>query len=233
MVLKDGLSRMAMSNLLKKVIIFGTGDNAELAKFYFEKDTDLKVAGFTLDSQYITSNLFCSLPVLDFETIEDNFPPSEFMLFIAIGYTQMNAVRETKFIEAKDKGYKLASYISPKATVLTKNIGENTFILEDNTIQPFVSIGDNNVIWSGNHIGHHSVIKNHCFITSQVTISGRVVIGNNCFIGVNSTIRDHIVVADNSLIGAHAWISKDTNKFDVYVPRATELFPKKSFELSI
>ncbi len=33
-------------------------------------------------------------------------------------------------------------------------------LLEDNTIQPFVSIG-NVTLWSGNHIGHHSTIHDH------------------------------------------------------------------------
>ena len=51
-------------------------------------------------------------------------------------------------------------------------IGENCFIFEDNTIQPFVKIGDDVVLWSGNHIGHHAEIGDHCFISSHVVISG-------------------------------------------------------------
>jgi sugar O-acyltransferase (sialic acid O-acetyltransferase NeuD family) len=217
----------------KRIIIFGVGDNAELAKFYFETDTDYDVVAFTVDSKYKQNEEFCSLPVVEFEKIVDKFPPENFEMFIAIGYTDMNAARERKYNQAKQLGYKFANYISSKATVLTNDIGDNNFILEDNTIQPFVKIGNNNVIWSGNHIGHHGTIGNHCFITSQVTISGRVKIEDNCFLGVNASIRDHISLAYKTLIGAHAWISKDTNEFDVFVPRSTELFPKKSNELKI
>ena len=70
----------------------------------------------------------------------------------------LNRIREKIYNEGKKKGYDFYSYVSPKATVLTNKIGENCFILEDNTIQPFVEIGNNCVLWSGNHIGHHSKI---------------------------------------------------------------------------
>jgi len=216
-----------------KVIIFGLGDNAELAKYYFDTDSDLDVVAFAVDKEFISGELFCDLPVVDFEFVQDKYSQDECFMFIAVGYTDMNSVREHKYYAAKEKGYELANYISSRATVLTDNIGDNNFILEDNTIQPFVTIGNNNVIWSGNHIGHHGSIGNHCFITSQVTISGRVIVKNNCFLGVNSTFRDHITIAYKTLVGAHAWISKDTKEYDVFVPQSTKLFPKKSNELKI
>jgi sugar O-acyltransferase (sialic acid O-acetyltransferase NeuD family) len=218
---------------MNKVLIFGLGDNAELAKYYFENDSDYDVVAFVVDEQYKKGDVFCDLPLISFEGVRDIYPPSEYLMFITIGYTDMNSAREQKYNEAKELGYQFANYISSKATVLTTDIGENNFILEDSTIQPFVKIGNNNVIWSGNHIGHHGSIGNHCFITSQVTISGRVTIEDNCFLGVNSTLRDHIKIAYKTLVGAHAWISKDTQEYDVFVPQSTKPFPKKSHELKI
>ena len=217
----------------KKIVIFGIGDNAELAKFYFGTDSNRDVVAFCVDAKYKESEVFSGLPIVEFESLLEKYPPQNYELFIAIGYTDMNAARESKYNQAKEMGYDFANYISTRATVLTQDIGENNFILEDNTIQPFVTIGNNNVIWSGNHIGHHGTIGNHCFITSQVTISGRVKVEDNCFLGVNSTFRDHITIGYKTLVGAHAWISKDTKEFDVYVPRSTDIFPKKSNELKI
>ena len=218
---------------MKKLVIFGLGDNAELAKYYFETDTGYEVVAFSVDSNFRDKEEFCGLPVIDFECLVKEYPPFKFDLFVAVGYADMNTVRESKYLQAKEWGYTLPNYISTRATVLTGEIGDNNFILEDNTIQPFVKIGNNNVIWSGNHIGHHGVVGNNCFITSQVTISGRVEIADNCFLGVNSTFRDHIKIAYKTLVGAHAWISKDTNEFDVFVPESTKKFPKKSNELKI
>lgn len=218
---------------MNKVIIFGMGDNAELAKFYFENDSEYEVIAFTVNKEFLNQEKFCELPVVEWEIIEKYYTPEEYVLFIAVGYGNMNKVREEKYIEGKQKGYTFANYISTKASIFTKDIGENNFILEDNTIQPFVKIGNNNVIWSGNHIGHHGTIGDHNFITSQVTISGRVIIENNCFIGVNSTVRDHIKIREFTLIGAGAWISKDTEKYGVYTIPSAKKLDEKSLDLKI
>lgn len=222
---------------MKKIIIFGLGDNAELVKYYFENDEKYKinhkVVAFTVEKKFMDRKEFNGLPVVEFENIEKLYPKEEYYLFIAVGYTAMNEVREKIYLLGKEMGYRYVNYISSKANIFTENIGENNFILEDNTIQPFVKIGNNNVIWSGNHIGHHGEIGNNCFITSHVVISGRCRIEDNCFIGVNSTIRDHVTVEYKSLIGAGAWISKNTEKYGVYLAEQATKINKKSIELKI
>ena len=77
----------------------------------------------------------------------------------------MNALRRGVYTRFKQKGYPLISYISSRATYFPGTpIGDNCFVLEDNTIQPFVKIGNNVVLWSGNHIGHHSTIADDVFL---------------------------------------------------------------------
>ena len=39
------------------------------------------------------------------EDIEKAFPPSEYKMFIALSYSNMNRIREEKYFEAKAKGY--------------------------------------------------------------------------------------------------------------------------------
>ena len=152
----------------KPLVIFGSGDIAELAHYYFSTDSDYEVVAFTVDASYIKEPSFCGLPVIAFEEVMQHYTPESNAFFVALSYSKLNAVRKEKFLAAKDKGYKLVSFISSNATVLNDgNIGENCFIFEDNTIQPFVKIGDNVTLWSGNHIGHHSVIKDHTFIAHQ------------------------------------------------------------------
>ena len=189
----------------KKLVIFGLGDVAELAYYYFSVDSDFQVVAFTVDKNYIQTNSFNSLPIVPYEDLHDLYPPSEYFLFIAIGYSKVNLHRRNIFNSAKDRGYRLSSYISTSATILnSRNIGENCFILEDNTIQPYVEIQDNVFLWSGNHIGHHTRIHSHTFIASHVVISGGVEVGEQCFIGVNATLRDRIKIGDRCVIGAGA-----------------------------
>ena len=222
---------------MKKIVIFGIGDNGELAKYYFENDekykNEYKVEAFTVQKEYLIEKEFKGIPVVEFENLEKKYPPEEFYLFIAVGYTAMNEVREKIYLEGKKRGYRYVSYISSKANIFTDKIGENNFILEDNTIQPFVEIGNNNVLWSGNHIGHHGKIGNNCFITSHVVISGRCIIEDNCFIGVNSTIRDHIIIKYKTLLGAGSWISKNTEEYGVYLSAEAVKINKKSIDLKI
>lgn len=206
---------------MEKVIIFGLGDISQLAHYYL--GTTYEVVAFTVDREYMTGDMFCGLPVVAFEDIHTHYPPDTYKMFIPLSYTKVNKLREEKYLEAKAKGYKFISYISPDATVADNaSIGENCFIFEENTVQPFVRIGDNCILWSGNHIGHHSVIKDHCFIASHVVVSGGVEVGENSFIGVNATLRDHIRVGKSNVIGAGALILGDTEDNKVYMAAATE-----------
>jgi sugar O-acyltransferase (sialic acid O-acetyltransferase NeuD family) len=209
--------------MTKRLVIFGTGDIAQLAHYYFSTQSTREVAAFTVDAAYVDAATFCGLPVTAFENVAAQFPPTEFDLFVALSYSKLNAVRKEKYLAAKAAGYALASFVSPAATVLSNGlIGENCFIFEDNTIQPFVRIGNNVTLWSGNHIGHHSTIKDHCFIASHVVVSGGVEIGEQCFVGVNATLRDHIKIGDRCVVGAGALLLADAEPEGVYLGPATE-----------
>lgn len=206
-----------------KLVIFGTSEIAQLAHFYFTTDSAYEVEAFTVDAGYIDKTEFCGLPVVPFEGVEEKFPPSDFSFFVALSYSKLNKIRKEKFLAAKELGYSLPSYVSSRATILNEGkIGENCFILEDNTIQPFVKIGSNVTLWSGNHIGHHSIINDHAFIASHVVVSGGVQIGEQCFIGVNATLRDHIITGEKCVIGAGVLLLADAEPEGVYMGPATE-----------
>jgi len=218
----------------KKLIIIGNTSNARLAKFYFTTDSDYEVVAFSVDRQYINGNEFEGLEVVAFEEIELHYPASKCDAFVAVGYTEMNKIREKLYNACKVKGYTMANYISSHCTFLTQiPTGDNCFILEDNTIQPYVKIGNDVVLWSGNHIGHDVTIEDHNFITSHVVVSGFVTIKRNCFIGVNATLRDSITIAPETLIAAGAIIMKDTEEKGVYLATRSTLFGKKSDEIKI
>jgi sugar O-acyltransferase (sialic acid O-acetyltransferase NeuD family) len=191
----------------RKLIIVGDSAFAEIAYEYFTYDSDYEVAGFSVEAEYLKRQELLGLPVVPFESLEENFSPTEYEVYVATVYTQLNQLRTRLSTEAKAKGFRLAGYISSRAFVWRNvEIGEHCFIFEDNTVQPFVKIGDNVVLWSGNHIGHHSTIKSNCFISSHVVISGFVELGENCFMGVNSTVANNVRIGADCLVGAGALI---------------------------
>lgn len=200
-----------------KLVVFGAGEIAQLAHFYFARDTAYHVAAFTVDGAYIKESSFNGLPVIPFEDIATEFSPESCQMFVAVSYSQVNRVRAEKYHQAKNKGFRLVSYISPRATYYGTAVGDNCFIFEDNTIQPFSRIGNNVTLWSGNHIGHHSIIGDHCFISSHVVISGGVVVEPYCFLGVNTSVRDHVTISERCVVGMGGMVTKNLEAGGVYV----------------
>jgi sugar O-acyltransferase (sialic acid O-acetyltransferase NeuD family) len=205
------------------LVVFGAGDIAELAHYYFSHDSTYEVVAFTVDAAFVKEPVFCGKPVIPFEEVGQVHAPADHAFFAALSYSQLNALRKQKYLAGKTMGYRIASYISSRATVLNGGaFGEHCFILEDNTIQPFSVIGNNVTLWSGNHVGHHSRIGDHSFLASHIVVSGGVRIGESCFVGVNATFRDHVSVGDRCVIGANALVLADAEAEGVYAPAATE-----------
>lgn len=216
----------------KKIIVFGESQLASLAHFYFTHDSIHEVVAFTVDRAYRSGDTYENLPLVDFEDVATHYPPSEYVMFLPISFKKMNYLRKEKFLKAKEMGYTCISYVSSKATTWPGlDIGENCFIFEDNTIQPFTKIGDNCVLWSGNHIGHHTTIGDHVFITSHVVVSGACDIKDHSFIGVNATVRDETVIAEGTLVAMGANIVKDTEAFAIYLGAKATKHHKKSIDL--
>ncbi|HXG93045.1 MAG TPA: acetyltransferase [Blastocatellia bacterium] len=190
-----------------KLIIIGDSAFAQVAYEYFTYDSEYEVVAFAVEREYLKADSMFGLPVIAFEDIEKLYAPAEHSFFAAMVYTQANKLRTRLYNAAKAKGYRPATYISSRAFVWRNaEIGEHSFIFENNVIQPFVKIGKNVILWSGNHIGHHSTIHDNCFVSSHVVVSGFVEIGEYCFMGVNSTVANNTTIGNNCLVGAGALI---------------------------
>ena len=176
----------------KKLIIFGTGELASIAFNSFNLQDKFEIESFTVDKNFIKENSFTNLPVVPFEDIEKNYNSSDYQMHVALSYKELNKMREKKYLEAKNKGYTLASFIS-KDIYISKNtiFGENCFVLENQTIQDGVEIGDNVVIGG------------------QAGISGHLTIGNNVQIaaksGVTKNIKDNSVIAGFPAVDIKKW----------------------------
>jgi len=190
-----------------KLILIGDSAFAEVAHEYFTWDSDYEVVAFAVERQYLKKDSFLGLPTVAFEDLERVYDPAAHHFFGSLVYSQQNKLRTRLYSAAKAKGFRPASYISPRAFIWRDaKIGEHCFIFENNVIQPRVSIGNNVVLWSGNHIGHHSSVGDNCFISSHVVVSGFVEIGESCFMGVNATVANNVAIGAHALIGAGALV---------------------------
>ncbi len=216
--------------MTNKLIIIGAGEFAEIANEYFTFDSDYDVIAFSVDREYIQQDTLNERPVIAYEDLKALHPPGTVTLFVAIPASGLNSLRKRFYLELKAHGYQFATYISSHAFCWRNaEVGENSFIFENNTIQPFVKIGNNTVLWSGNHVGHRSVIGDHCFVSSHVVISGYCTIGESCFLGVNSTLNDHTSVPERSILASGSLVTKTlTEPEKIYHGNPAKALPKRS-----
>ena len=205
----------------EELLIVGDSAFAEVAFEYFSRDSSHRVVGFAVERAFLKRETLCGLAVSALEDLPQRFDPTRHAVYVAIVYSQLNRLRRRLVDTVAGLGYRLASFVSPRAQVWPNaRIGSHCFIFENNVVQPFVSIGDNVVLWSGNHIGHHSVIEDNVFVSSHVVVSGFAEIGANCFLGVNSSVGNNVRVAADNWVGPGVVINSSTEPNQLF--RASE-----------
>ena len=207
---------------MKPLILFGTGKIAEVLLYFFQHHSDRKVVACTVDAPYVPGAEWQGLPVVPFDAIAAQYPPEQYDMFVAVGYQDMNALREKKCAEARALGYTLASYIDPGAGAPRDLAhGDNCFVMNQALIHPRVQLGNNVFVWSGAMVGHHSVIGDNCWLTSCTNISGVVTVGANCFFAVNSTVGHGVTLGEECFVGANALVTKSADSGAVFVEANT------------
>ena len=206
----------------RRLVIAGDSSFAEVACDMFDAQGQFNVCAFTVHAAYRKRDSLLGRPIYPIEEIARACPPEEHDVFVALTYRELNRARTRICVEMQSKGYELASYVSPNAFVWRNTpIGKNSFIFENNVIQPFCEIGKNVILWSGNHIGHHSVIEDNVFLASHIVISGHCRVGRNSFIGVNATVADNVTIAQDNWIGPGSLITRDTEEGAMYRTEST------------
>lgn len=191
------------------ILIFGTGQIADVAKAYFDAHSPDRVVGFTVDKAYMRSSEHFGLPVVAWEELEQTFPPDKVKIIGPLSYQSLNEFRRLRHSDGKERGYTFTSFIHPSAQICNASIGENCFILENCIIQPYTRIGDGCIIWSATHIGHHTVIGDYCFLSSQIGISSGVTIGDDCFIGGQVGIINGMNIGNECFLESRSVIRRD------------------------
>ena len=203
---------------MSKIVLFGCGRGADVAYRFMSNDTKHEICGFTVDQKYIAADTFRGLPLVPFENVEETYPPDDYRMLILLGYQEMNQLRANKYAEAKKKGYALESYVASNIfRVEPLDVGENCFILDNQSISLDVKIGNNVIMWSSNHIGDMTHIGDHTWVSSQVTVAANVEIGERAFLGIGATVSNAVKVAPDTFVGADRLISTDTDNAGVYV----------------
>lgn len=217
---------------MNRVVIFGTSDFAQVVHASLRHESPYEVVAFTVHEEYRTESVLLGLRVVPFERVGEVFPPERFSIFVAIGYRDVNRVRANVFMECKRAGYRLITYISPRASLLgTVEVGENCFVGDYAVIRTLSRIGDNVIIGGLSYIGQRTRIHDHCFISQSSSLSSNNEVGPYAFIGANATIRDGVRIGGGCVIGAGAVVHRDTKENGVYKAPEAQLLPIEAGDL--
>ncbi len=202
--------------MTRRLIVVGTGMQAEQVQYYFEGQGGRAIDAFVLDPEFIVAASFLGRPVLDFAEAQRRFPPASHGLFVGIGMTA-GAARKRWFLAARAAGYELPSFVHRTAAVADNvAVGAGTLINELVAVAPFAQLGQNIILCPQSGIGHHTRVGSHSFFAPAAVVAGSAQIGERCFIGVNATIRDRVQVGDGCIIGAGALIMANCPAGGVY-----------------
>ena len=214
---------------MKPLLIFGTGDLAQVASIYFTKDSDYTVVAFVVDRERRSEHQLLGYPVLAYDEALERCPPDTHEMFVAISYSDLNRHRGQVVERVRAAGYRLASYVSSEACVWTEAIGDNVMITDHVSVHPFVRIGDGVVLWSGTVIGEGTTLGRHGYLGPAAIIGGHVTIGDYCVIGPNAYVASYRTVGSRNFIGATSRIFSDTPDDALFLERET---PKARFSAS-
>ncbi|MBF0135080.1 MAG: acetyltransferase [Magnetococcus sp. DMHC-1] len=216
----------------EKIILFGTADFAKIAFTYFNEASSYEVVAFAVHAAHRQEHTLFDRPVVEFESLTTTHPPDQYKMYVAVGQSKLNKTRARVYHEAKAKGYTLVSYVHPSVQIWSNStIGDNVFIFDHCTVQPFTSIGNDVILWCGCDIGHNAVIEDHCFVAGQAVVSGYSRVGAYTYLGVNATVRDRIVVAPENMVGAGSLIMRNTKPRQLFAPERTKAEKTDTYQL--
>lgn len=214
---------------MKPVVIFGIGAFADQTMFYFQHDSAFRVAAFSVDQAYIKEPTFHGKPVVPFETLEEEFPPTDFDVFVAMGYSNLNQHRAERIGLVRAKGYKMVSYLHSSVTVAPDLVhGENCFVSERIALQPFCRLGHGVVILTATATGHDVKFQDYCYVAGGCIIGANTTIGPYSFLSLNVTVRPNVTIGKSVILGTGALLLEDAPDGSVYIPKGTPRAPRSS-----
>lgn len=203
-----------MGQNMKPVIVFGTTVIARMLFYDSVDNLDFKIAAFTADLEYMNGDVFLESPLIEFDRVENIYPPKDFDMIVAVAGSSDMRGHVSYFRRAKEKGYTMRNYISPRAFVTPGTILHgNSLVFPFAYLGPEGEIGENVIIRQNAYLGHNIEVGPHSFIGVGCQIGGGCRIGTLSYLGIGSTITDHINIGRETLVGAGAVVIHDTDPF--------------------
>lgn len=209
---------------MKKTLLAGNGITAKILSAHLRLDDRYDVCGAVVDDEFAGHLAPGGFPAVGLSEVVEAYSPDIYEVIMAMGYHDLNRSRERMFNRLKGLGYRIETYVHPRAEICTEfPLGEGSVVLPGAILDPYVKLGVNTMVWSNATLAHHSSVGDHCWVATGCVVSGQASISNNTFLGVNSTVVNEVMVGEFNIVGASSLITKDTKPNSVYLMRSAEL----------
>jgi sugar O-acyltransferase (sialic acid O-acetyltransferase NeuD family) len=200
----------------KPLILIGGGGHCKSCIDVIEASGAWEIKGI-LDQNLVIGHLVLNYPVIGTDDDIDRWIKAGYYFLITVGQIKSAKVRERIFSALKIRDAKIATVISPNATVSKHaNIGEGTIVHHCCVINAGANLGVNNIVNTGSIIEHDARVGNNNHISTRSVLNGDVTIGNACFVGSGSVILNGVSITDNVVIGAGSLIINSIEEPGVY-----------------
>ena len=208
---------------MKKIVLAGNAVTADILNAYLARDSRYQVVGSTVDDGFVAAGRVNGAESIPLSRLAQTFKPQDCAIVMAMGYNDLNRVRESMFQRLKEIGYTIETYVHPDAKVYTEHsLGEGCVVLPSAVIEPHVRVGANSMVWANVTLAHHCTVAENCWVASGAVVSGNAHVSRNCFIGVNATIVNEVKVGEYGFIGAGALVTRHTKASSVQLARSGE-----------
>ena len=191
---------------MRNLIIFGDTPFAERLFNYIELEAQDKVIAFTQEKSFISKVELQSCPVIPFEELTTL--NMDFEIVLGIGYSMMNQLKRKVYNLCINNGYKVATYISSKSIVYTKDILDGCFIAPGAIVGPGCKLGHGNYLESAAVLSHDNELGDFNYLSTNAVFGGFAKVDDNCFFGLHSTVKNSVSVASDTIIGSAANLLK-------------------------
>ena len=106
---------------MKKLIIFGNGQVADIMFSYFQENNEYKVVAFCVDDKFQSKKKHLNLTLLPLSKLKNICTSNDYFIFVDIYYTQMNKKKKNKDNQRKKMEYQIENLINANKK-MTKNI---------------------------------------------------------------------------------------------------------------
>lgn len=210
---------------MPRIVLVGNAITARILYGYLRQDLRYEVAACVVDDAFCASTAVPEAQTVPISRLEGQFPPDSCKLLMALGYAQVNTVRQAMYERLIAKGYSFETYVHPKAMIYTeKPLGDACVILPGALVEPGAEIGQDTFLFGNAVVAHDAKVGAHCWLAAGVVIAGMATVGQGSFVGVNATVSNKVEVGPGCIVGGAAFISKNIKANTVYLARSAEAF---------